>query len=419
MIFIKFLFSSIFNIFLLVLIHFYTYKAINTAFKSSTIKLILKTIFWSSLFIIVSGIAFAFVVSPFEWKLIFRYILITTFLCDVLFCIIVSLFLLFEDFKRLFFWVKGKFFDLKKEPENTKSNFMSRSTFISKVALGVASLPVIAIINGIARNAYRYRKHFIDLSIKNLPASFHELKIVQISDIHSGSFTRPDLVQRGVNMILEEKPDLVFFTGDLVNFKSEEIDDYIDIFKQVKAKLGVYSILGNHDYGDYFRWESPEAKEKNMQHLYNAHKKLGWQLLIDEHVKIEQGNDKIAVLGVGNWGKGFSRRGKLDKAYAGCNDCNTKLLLSHDPSHWEAEVLKNYSDIDVMFAGHTHGMQFGIEIPGFIKWSPIKYAYKQWAGLYEKENGQKLYVNRGFGFHAMPGRVGILPEITVFTLKQA
>jgi predicted MPP superfamily phosphohydrolase len=265
-------------------------------------------------------------------------------------------------------------------------------------------------------NKYRYHIKRLQLSFTNLPASFRGLKIVQLSDIHSGSFTDKKAVTRGVEMAMKEKPDLILFTGDLVNNKSDEMNEYMDVFSQLKAPFGVYSTLGNHDYGDYTRWDSPEEKKANLERLKQVHAELGWRLLMNEHIALEKAQDKIALIGVENWSAkaGFQRYGDLKKAYDGANGYPFKILMSHDPSHWDAEVRKLYKDIDLMLAGHTHGMQFGVEIPGF-KWSPVQYFYKQWAGLYE-EGAQKLYINRGYGFIAYPGRVGILPEITVFEL---
>lgn len=220
-------------------------------------------------------------------------------------------------------------------------------------------------------------------------------------------------------MLLREKPDVVFFTGDLVNNEASEMRDYQDIFAKVKAPLGVYSTLGNHDYGDYVMWASAEAKRKNLEDLKATHKLMGWNLLMNESRYLSQNGDKIAILGIENWSaKGrFPKYGSLAKAYENTDEASVKILLSHDPSHWRAEVLEQYEDIDLMLAGHTHGMQFGIEIGNF-RWSPVQYFYEEWADLYTKAN-QYLYVNRGFGFIGYPGRIGILPEICIFELKRA
>jgi predicted MPP superfamily phosphohydrolase len=240
--------------------------------------------------------------------------------------------------------------------------------------------------------------------------------VVHISDIHCGSFTDKEAVVRGVEMVMAQKPDLILFTGDLVNNIADEMDDYMDVFNRLNAPLGVYSTLGNHDYGDYSHWDTEEEKVANLEKLKSIHGTLGWRLLMNEHVALERDGERIALIGVENWSSKarFPKHGNLEKAHAGTKDFPFKILMSHDPSHWDAQVRKFYPDIDLMLAGHTHGMQFGIEIPG-IRWSPVQYVYKQWAGLYERGR-QKLYVNRGFGFIGYPGRVGILPEITVFEL---
>lgn len=265
-------------------------------------------------------------------------------------------------------------------------------------------------------NKYRYQLKNISLTFDNLPAAFKGLKIVHISDIHCGSFNDKIAVQKGVDKILEQKPDLILFTGDLVNNVAEEMQDYMDVFNRLKVPLGVYSIFGNHDYGDYVHWESPENKNANLERLKKVHAGLGWRLLLNEHVVIEKGGDKIALIGIENWSSKawFPKYGDFKKAYEGTEQYPFKILMSHDPTHWEGEVIPGYPDIDLMLAGHTHGMQFGVEIPGF-KWSPVQYVYNQWAGLY-KHGNQRLYVNRGYGFIGYPGRVGILPEITVFEL---
>jgi len=265
-------------------------------------------------------------------------------------------------------------------------------------------------------NKYRYHVNRLRMSFKNLPAGFKGMRIVHISDIHSGSFTDKEAVANGVKKILKEKPDMILFTGDLVNDRASEMKDYMDVFSQLKAPMGVYSTLGNHDYGDYVQWASIEAKRENLEQLKQVHKNMGWRLLMNEHVVLEKGSDRIALLGIENWGaKGnFAKYGKMEHAYPGSEKYPFKILMSHDPSHWDAEVPTKYVDIDLTLAGHTHGMQFGLELPGF-KWSPVQYMYKQWAGLYEAGD-QKLYVNRGYGFLGYPGRIGILPEITVIEL---
>jgi predicted MPP superfamily phosphohydrolase len=265
-------------------------------------------------------------------------------------------------------------------------------------------------------NKYKYKLEKVKLHFENLPLAFKGLKIVHISDIHSGSLQDKQAVEKGVHKIMQQKPDLILFTGDLVNNEAVEMDELASVFSTLNAPMGVFSILGNHDYGDYKQWGSAAKKSTNLSNLKDVHRNMGWRLLLNEHVVLEKDNETIALIGVENWGaKGnFSKYGDLKKAYTGSEGHSFKLLMSHDPSHWEAEVCKSFNDIDLMLSGHTHGMQFGVEIPGF-RWSPVQYMYKQWAGLYNNKN-QKLYVNRGFGFLGYPGRVGILPEITLIEL---
>lgn len=254
------------------------------------------------------------------------------------------------------------------------------------------------------------------MNFPNLPPAFKGLKIIQLSDIHSGSFNNPSAVMRGVQMALDEKPDLILFTGDLVNNRATEMNNYTEIFSKLKAPMGVYSTLGNHDYGDYVTWDSPQEKIDNLESLKRLQAGMGWRLLMNENIIFEKNGDKIALLGVENWGaKGhFPKHGRLDLAHKGTENIPFKILMSHDPSHWDAQVRPLYPDIDLTLSGHTHGMQFGIDIPGF-KWSPIKWMYEEWEDLYQKKK-QYIYVNRGFGFLGYMGRVGILPEITLIEL---
>ena len=296
---------------------------------------------------------------------------------------------------------------------------VGRSRFMSTLATGLGAIPFATLLYGMVRNPYRYQVFSEILEIDDLPASLDGLRIVQISDIHSGSFTRVEPVRDSVAMINALNPDLVFFTGDIVNNEAREMEPFVDIFKEVRARHGVYSVLGNHDYGDYVRWGSEAEKRDNMERLYDVHRRLGWDLLLNEHRRLEVNGENIAVLGVENWSNlaRFPKHGDLAKAYAGAEDAPLKILLSHDPTHWEAQVRKDYPDIHLTLSGHTHGMQFGVEIPGF-RWSPAKFVYDQWAGLY-RAGKQFLYVNRGLGFLGYPGRVGILPEVTLLTLKKA
>ena len=300
-------------------------------------------------------------------------------------------------------------------PEGAR--FISRFTFISQTALLLGAALTSGLIYGMT-NRYRYQIRRVRVSIPSLPDAFKGFRIVQISDIHSGSFDDPGAVAEGVASIQDQKPDLILFTGDLVNDKAEEIAPYLQVFSKLDAPLGVYSVLGNHDYGDYVSWPSDEAKNQNLAQLKQHHADMGWRLLMNEHVLLQHGDQQLALIGIENWGAkaGFPKYGDLQKATAELKnlDVPLKILLSHDPSHWEAEVRKSHPDINLTLSGHTHGMQFGIDIPGF-QWSPVQYVYDQWAGLYEQGN-QYLYVNRGFGFIGYQGRLGILPEITVIEL---
>ena len=296
----------------------------------------------------------------------------------------------------------------------------SRSKFLSSVGAFIAGIPFITLLYGMARNAYRYQTHKIKIPIKGLPAALEGLRIVHISDIHSGSFTAKEPIRKSISIIQDLKPDLLFFTGDLVNYKADEVTPYLDIFSQLKGKYGSFSIFGNHDYGDYFQWTSPEKKVQNLESLKSHHEAIGWSLLLNRHEVIEIHGEKLSIIGVENFSasKRFSKYGNLETAYAGTPNDSLKLLLSHDPSHWDFEINKQYQDIALTCSGHTHGFQFGIEIPGFFKWSPSQYVYDKWAGLYQAGQ-QFLYVNRGFGFLGYPGRVGILPEITLLELTTA
>lgn len=331
--------------------------------------------------------------------------------------LIAAVFFLVDDVRRGIQWVVGKFFFSNTEGETIQQGEnISRSVFLSWAGFLFGGGLFATLIHGFG-NKYKYKVRRVPLHFSNLPQAFRGLKIVHISDIHSGSFTDKKAVSKGVEKILKEKPDLILFTGDLVNNTSDEMQEYMDVFNKLEAPMGVYSTLGNHDYGDYVTWDTPEAKKANLDRLKQIHAELGWRLLMNEHVVLQRGEDKIALLGIENWSNkaSFPKYGDMKKAYAGAGDYPFKILMSHDPSHWEGQVLGSYPDIDLMLSGHTHGMQFGVDLPGF-KWSPVQYVYHQWAGLYEKA-AQKLYVNRGYGFIGYPGRVGILPEITVFEMN--
>lgn len=324
------------------------------------------------------------------------------------------IFLLIDDIQRLVRWVAALFQKKAALPGTP----ITRSQFLTQAAVVASAVPFGAMVYGIVSGAHDYRVRKVTVKLPTLPHAFDGIRLAQLSDIHSGSFFNKTAVKGGVEMVLKEKPDLIFFTGDLVNNESAEVKEYISVFDKLRAPLGVFSVTGNHDYGDYKSWSSQAAKQQNFKDLMEAHRLLGFDLLMNEHRFITQGGSKLAIIGIENWGAGrFSKYGNLEQAYAGTNEAAVKLLLSHDPSHWDAQVMPTYKDIDVAFAGHTHGFQFGVEVGNF-KWSPSQYAYKQWAGLYT-EGKQHLYVNRGFGYLGYPGRVGMPPEITIMELKRA
>jgi predicted MPP superfamily phosphohydrolase len=327
-------------------------------------------------------------------------------------------FLLIDDIRRFLVWRKNRVKTHNDDhspvvpPEN-----IPRSEFLLKAGLLAVAVPLAAIKVNMPKGLYDYHVRYQTLYLPNLPKAFDGINIGQISDIHSGSFYNKKAVLGGVEMLLKEKPDLIFFTGDLVNGQASEMNDYQDIFTKVKAPLGVVSILGNHDYGDYGDWPNPADKVKNHHDLLLTHKNMGWDLLLNQNRRLKVDGEEIGILGIENWGLygRFPKYGRMDMATKNTDDLPVKLLLSHDPSHWRTEVLPKYPQIDAMFAGHTHGMQFGVRTNDF-QWSPIKYVYNEWAGHYQ-QNAQQLYVNVGYGFVGLYGRVGILPEITIFTLK--
>ncbi len=296
-------------------------------------------------------------------------------------------------------------------------NLPSRRKFISQVAMGIAAIPFASLLYGMYQGKYNFRVLNYTLHFDDLPEAFDGYRITQISDIHSGSFDNKEKIEYGVNLINEQLSDVILFTGDLVNNMANEMDEWMETFSKLNAKDGIFSILGNHDYGDYVNWNSKEDKEQNLEQLKNIQKQLGFDLLMNENRFIEKDGERLALIGVENWGKGFKQKGDLNKASVGVNSDDFKIVMSHDPSHWDEVIVPHKDHYHLTLSGHTHGMQFGIEIPGWIKWSPVKWRYKHWAGIYEQAN-QFINVNRGFGFLAYPGRVGIWPEITVIELKK-
>lgn len=406
-------------IILMLLIDLYVFQAVKIALQSVSPKtrLIIYGIYWA-----LSAIAIlTLLVLPYtnleNWPKTIRTYLLAILIGLFLSKAVTVVFLVVDDLRRLLQWAGGKLFYQYVHGEPFKAAGISRSAFLSWLGLAAGGGLMTTLLYGFT-NKYKYQLKRVPLQYPNLPEAFHGFKILQISDIHSGSFTDKAAVERGVKMILDQKPDIILFTGDLVNDQQVEIIDYTDVFSKLKAPMGVYSVLGNHDYGDYKRWNSLEEKAANLEKLKQTEAAMGWRLLMNEHIVLEKKGQQIALLGIENWGAkaNFPKYGKLNEAYKGTEQYPFKILMSHDPSHWDAEIRPDYGDIDLTLSGHTHGMQFGVELPG-IKWSPVQYVYKQWAGLYE-EGKQKLYVNRGYGFIGYPGRVGILPEITLIELQK-
>ncbi len=407
----------IFIVFML-LLDTYFFQAIKTVSQSSSPKTrtSVYAVYWIlTIFAVAGFLVFIYSGQDFLGKSI-RTFLFASIIGLFLAKLTAMIFFLADDLRRGIQWIAGKLFFTNTEAENMGGEGISRSVFLSWIGITAGTTLFGSLIYGFG-NRYNYQIKRIQLSYDNLPASFKGMKIVHISDIHCGSFLDKKAVENGVSRIMGENADIILFTGDMVNDRATEMDDYLDVFDKLKAPMGIYSILGNHDYGEYVQWPiNGISKEQNLENLKKVHARIGWRLLMNEHVILEKGNEKIALLGIENWSAKarFPKHGRMDLAYTGTEQYPFKILLSHDPSHWEAEVKKKYADIDLMLSGHTHGMQFGVEIPGF-KWSPVQYMYKEWAGLYEDVK-QKLYVNRGFGFIGYPGRVGILPEITVIEL---
>ena len=402
---------------IMLVLEIYVFQAIKMVLPASSprIRLTIIVIYWV-LSVLMLGTLLAFPYLNYEsWPKQFRTYLFSVIVGAFFSLLVTSLFLAVDDIRRGATWIIVKIFRNYAEGSQTDSEKITRSEFLSWLGLGVGGSLFATLIYGFS-NKYNYNLRRVVLNYNNLPQAFRGLKIVHLSDIHTGSFMDKQAVQRGIDKVMNEKPDLILFTGDLVNDRAVEMIEYMDVFNQLKAPMGVYSILGNHDYGDYAQWSSREEKAANLERLKAIHGEVGWKLLMNENVIFEKNNQHLALIGIENWSaKGnFPKYGRMSEAYTGTENVPFKILMSHDPSHWDAEVRTKYTDIDLMLAGHTHGMQFGVEVPGF-RWSPVQYMYKQWAGLYQEGN-QRLYINRGFGFIGYPGRVGILPEITVITL---
>ncbi len=400
----------------LILIDIYTYFGFKNIISQSGFQKIGK---YGYLFLILlSYVGVIFLINYFSkypiHATLFHNLIIGFTFSFLIFKLLFSIFLLIDDASRIIEFIGHFIFKLF----NTTSSsiiYPDRRKFIGQIGLGLAAIPFLGMLYGITKGKYNFKVKNIKLSFKNLPKAFSGLRLVHISDIHSGSFDSIDDVQRGIDLVNKQNADIVFFTGDLVNNDAREIEPFIKNFKRLKSKYGLYSCLGNHDYSDYKHWPSTKAKRDNLDLLKEHHKEIGFNLLNNKSIEVEKDGQKLVILGVENWGKPpFPQLGNLDLALKDVDKTDFKILMSHDPTHWDYKVLKHPINIDLTLSGHTHGMQFGIEIPGF-KWSPIKYFYPRWAGLYQQAE-QYLYVNRGFGFLGFPGRVGIWPEITVIEL---
>jgi hypothetical protein len=396
-------------ILVLLLLEVYALQAFRTLFPKLKITIV---------YALVSFIVYGLTISSFYLKVeggTFgqpRGLLMGLCLSLIVLKLVLVAFMFFEDILRVFQFLFQKIFSTE------SSQFPSRRKFISTIALGLGAIPFAGILYGMFRGKYNFKVLDYKLTFEDLPPAFEGLKILQISDIHSGSFDNKEKVEYGIELINKQNADIIFFTGDLVNNLSSEMDTWLESFSKIKAKYGVFSILGNHDYGDYHNWESQTAKQFNFENLLKVHEKLGWQMLRNENTFIEKDNQKLHVVGVENWGKGgFKQAGDLEKASKNLSKEDFKILLSHDPSHWDEVVKTDPKHFQLTLSGHTHGMQFGIEIPGWFKWSPVQYRYQQWAGIYQHQK-RCINVNRGFGYLAYPGRVGIWPEISVIELEK-
>ena len=401
---------------LLIDLYFYRSFKVLVAQLKRSLRISLKVLYW--VYTISTIVFMFFVASYFADKVAapkFLRVYVMGFIFIALLSkLIGSVFILLHDIKSVVVFIKKKLFPVI---TSQSGHQITRRNFLKKTGIVAAAIPFGTLLFGVLKSAFDYTVRKEKLRIPNLPKAFKGLKIVQISDLHVGSFISEEPLKKAIKMINQQNADVIFFTGDLVNDITEEALPFIDVLKEIKAPLGVFSILGNHDYGDYFyQKDDLEGKQHNYELMKEVHAKLGWNLLLNQNHVLTKNNERLAIVGVENWGGAlrFPKYGDIHKAKEGCLPEDVKLLLSHDPSHWDAVILPEHQDIAATFSGHTHGMQFGVEIPGF-KWSPSQYLYEQWAGLYQSNN-QLLYVNRGLGFLGYPGRVGILPEITVFEL---
>ena len=397
----------------LILIDFYIYHVLRilTQGASNGTRTTVGLIYWAMCILSIgSFLLFPYITNPY-----FKQYIFSIGIGWVLTQVFMVLFFLVDDLRRGAFWTMGQAASMAGAKFMNTEKGIPRSTFLSWLGVGLSSTLFFSLLYGFG-NKYNYKLIKKKLALKGLPLAFKGFKIIHISDIHSGSLKDKAAVLKGIELIEKQNADIVLFTGDLVNDRATEMHDWMDVFGKIKAPHGVYSTLGNHDYGDYVKWDTAEEKKQNLEALKQVHDNLGWRLLMNENISIEKNEEKIKIVGIENWGAKarFPKYGKMDLAMQGVNKEDIVILMSHDPSHWEAEVIPKYSHIQLTLSGHTHGMQFGLENP-YFKWSPVQWVYKQWAGIYDNKY-QQLYVNRGFGFLGYPGRVGILPEITLIEL---
>ena len=397
----------------LILIDFYIYHVLRILMQGASVgtRTSVGLLYWAfCIMSLGSFLLFPYITNPY-----FKQYIFSISLGWVLTQIFMVLFFLVDDLRRGAFWTMGQAASIAGAKFMNTEKGIPRSTFLSWMGVGLSSTLFFSLIYGFG-NKYNYKVIKKKIALKGLPSSFKGFKIIHISDIHSGSLKDKAAVLKGIELIENQNADLVLFTGDLVNDRASEMQDWMDVFGKIKAPHGVFSTLGNHDYGDYIKWDTTGEKKQNLEALKKVHHDLGWRLLMNENTNIEKNGEKIKIVGIENWGAKarFPKYGKMDLAMQGLCKEDVAILLSHDPSHWEAEVIPKYTSIQLTLSGHTHGMQFGLENP-YFKWSPVQWVYKQWAGIYDNKD-QQLYVNRGFGFLGYPGRVGILPEITLIEL---
>lgn len=403
---------------ILLVLDIYIYSSFKNYFNSNSIKLAFKWFYAISM--LISYACFALIILKFDERPTQGTLTMNLWFGYTFAFIVLKIGMLItvaiDDIIRIFEYLTKMIWSAFLTSDNSV-DFNERRKFVGQVGLGLASIPFFSMLYGITKGKYNYKVKKVALSFKNLPKAFDGLKIIHISDIHSGSFDDINEVKRGVDLIKDQQPDLILFTGDLVNNDAVEIVPYKDLFGSMKAPLGVFSSLGNHDYGTHKKWKNNTEKVENLEKLFQHQKDMGFELLNNSSKTIVKDGEELDIVGVENWGKPpFPQKGDLNIALQNTKADNFKILLSHDPTHWDEKVIPHQQHIDLTLSGHTHGMQFGIEIPGF-KWSPSKYIYKRWAGLYKNAH-QYLYVNRGFGFLGFPGRVGIWPEITAITLNK-